>query len=178
MDKQLPQLLSGLRANLQANLTPQQAFINQAKDFPAPLGDELRLMVDEMSLGVTLDQALQNFSSRVSSKEIKFLVSSTRIAISSGADLDPQLAIIQRIVVERTQVANLLAAAVAKAQPSIWVTGIMIPAGVLFSFYSSEENRAFWLSFPAGLIALAFVGAAYAIGLFIARKQVDGIKKA
>lgn len=178
MDKQLPNLLSGLRANLQANLTPQQAFINQAQEFPAPLGDELRVMVDEMSLGVTLDKALQNFAARVTSKEIKFLVASTRIAISSGADLDPQIAIIQRIVVERTQVSNLLAAAIAKAQPSIWVTGVMIPAGVLFSFYSSEENRTFWLSFPAGLIALLVVAVAYGIGLFIAHKLVDGIKKA
>lgn len=178
MDKQLPNLLSGLRANLQANLTPQQAFINQAQDFPAPLGDELRVMVDEMSLGVTLDKALQNLASRVSSKEIKFLVASTRIAISSGADLDPQIAIIQRIVIERTQVANLLASAIAKAQPSIWVTGVMIPGGVLFSFYSSEENRDFWLSFPTGFIALLVIGALYAIGLFIAHRLVDSIKKA
>lgn len=178
MDKQLPNLLSGLRANLQANITPQQAFINQSKEFPAPLGDELRIMVDEMSLGLTLDQSLQNLANRVASKEIKFLVASSRIAIASGADLDPQIKTIQDIVVERTEVSNMLSTAVAKVSPTIWVTATMIPLGLLYSFYSSDTNREFWVSFPIGIICLGIIAVAYAAGLFIANKQVESVKKA
>lgn len=178
MDKQLPNLLSGIRANLQANLTPQQAIINQAKEIPYPLGEELKIMTDEMAIGITLDQALQNFSNRVPSREIQFLVSSIRIAIASGADLDPLVATIQNIIVQRTRIANHLTAAVAKVQPAIWVTGIMIPAAFAFSFYQSEENRAFWLSVPNGLIGIIVIAGAYALGLFIAKKQVDRVKKA
>jgi len=178
MEKQLPNLLSGIRASLKANLTPQQAIINQAKEIPYPLGDELKQMTEEMAVGITLDNALQNFSNRIPSREIQFLASSIRIAIASGADLDPLVETIQRIIVQRTRIANHLTAAVAKVQPAIWVTGIMIPGAFAYSFYSSDTNRSFWLSVPLGLIAVLVIAACYGLGLFIAKKQVDRVKKA
>jgi tight adherence protein B len=178
MDKQLPNLLSGIRANLQANLTPQQAIVNQAKEIPAPLGEELRVLVEEMQVGVTLDSALRNFGQRVPSREIQFLVSAFRIAIKSGADLDPLVKSIQHIVIQRNRIANALASAVAKVQPAIWVTGVMIPAALIWSIYSSPENKEFWFSFPTGIIALGIVAVCYAAGLFIAKKQVERVKKA
>lgn len=178
MDKQLPGLLSGIRANLKAQLTPQQAIVNQAKEVPAPLGEELKVLVGEMEVGVTLDNALRNFAQRVPSREIQFLVAAFRIAIKSGTNLDPLIAIIQNIVVQRNRIANALAAAVAQAQPAIWVTGVMIPAALIWSFYSSPENMAFWTSFPMGIICLGIVAAFYALGMFLVRKQIEKVKKA
>lgn len=178
MDKQLPNLLSGIRANLQANLTPQQAIVNQAREVPAPLGTELKTLVEEMEVGKTLDTALRNFGHRVPSREVQFLVSAFRIAIQSGADLDPLIESIQHIVVQRNRIANALASAVAKVQPALWVTGIMIPAALIWSFYSSPENQSFWVSFPTGLITAGIVSVFYVAGLFIARKQIDRVRNA
>jgi Flp pilus assembly protein TadB len=176
MEKQLPNLLSGIRANLQAHLTPQQAIINQAKEVPAPLGDELRVLVEEMAVGVKLDTALSNFGQRIPSADIRFLVSAIRTAIASGADLDGLVEKIQGIVVQRQRIANHLASAVAGVQPAIWVTGIMIPAAYFWSLTSTPENRVFWTSFPIGIIATGVVAFAYALGLFIAKKQVDRVR--
>lgn len=178
MNKQLPNLLSGIRANLAANLTPQQAIVNQAKELSAPLGDEVRVLVEEMQIGVTLDSALRNLGQRVPSREIQFLVSAFRIAIKSGADLDPLVKTIQDIVVQRQRISNALATAVAKVQPSIWVAGLMIPLAFAWSFYSSPENQSFWVSFPMGIIILGICAVFYAVGLIIARKLVDRIRKA
>lgn len=178
MDKQLPNLLSGIRANLQANLTPQQAIVNQAKEIPAPLGDELKVLVEEMQVSITLDTALRNFGQRVPSREVQFLVSAFRIAIQSGADLDPLVETIQKIVVQRNRIANALATAVAKVQPSIWVTGLMIPLAFLWSFTSSPENQEFWMSFPMGILIAGICAVFYVVGLVIAAKLVDRIKKA
>lgn len=178
MDKQLPNLLSGIRANLQANLTPQQAIVNQAKEVPAPLGSELKILVEEMSVGINLDTALRNFGQRIPSREIAFLVSAFRIAIKSGADLDPLIETIQRIVIQRNRITNALASAVAKVQPAIWVTGVMIPAAMIWSFYSSPTNQDFWTGIPFGPIALLIVGFLYGLGLFIAKKQVDRVRNA
>lgn len=177
MDKQLPGLLSGIRANLKAELTPQQAIMNQAKEVPAPLGEELRVLVEEMNVGVTLDTALRNFGQRVPSREVQFLVAAFRIAIKSGTDLDPLVEIIQDIVVQRQRIANALAAAVAQAQPAMWVTGIMIPAALIWSFYSSPENQAFWTSFPVGIVVMVIVAGFYGLGLFLVQKQVNKVKK-
>lgn len=177
MEKQLPNLISGMRANLQANLTPQQAILSQVDEIPAPLGDELKILRQEVNVNVPLETALTNLSNRVPSREIKFLVSSVKIAISSGVDLEPQLQTIQGIIVQRTKIANHLAAAVASVQPSIYVAAIAIPAGFLFSYASSEQNKIFWGT-TNGLIGLAVIGFLYVIGLFLARKLVQKVEKA
>lgn len=175
MDKQLPNLLSGMRANLAGTATAQQAILSQVDEIPAPLGDELKILKEEVAVNVPLDKALSNLALRVPSREVKFLVASMRIAIESGSDLDPLLETIQEIVVQRTRIANQLATAVAQVQPAIGVTGVMIPAALIFSFYSDEKNQAFWLTLN-GAIAAIIVGFLYAAGLFIAKKQVDRVK--
>lgn len=177
MESQLPNLINGMRANLQANLTPQMAILSQVDEIPSPLGDELKILRQEINVNIPLGTALTNLSYRVPSREIKFLVSSIKTAVESGVDLDPQLIIIQDIITQRTKIANQLASAVASVQPSILVAAVAIPAGFLFSFYSNEENQKFWFS-PMGWLALAAIGFMYAIGLFLARLLVKKVEDA
>lgn len=175
LEKQLPLLLSGMRANLQANLTPQQALIAVADDIPSPLGDELKILKADLGVNVPLEMSLRNLADRVPSREIKFLVASIEIAVSSGSDLDPQLQTIESIVDQRTRIRQKLASAVANAQPAIFVSAIIIPAGFLFSFYSSDTNKEYWTTF-VGLLTGAGVALLYIAGLIISKKLVDRIE--
>jgi tight adherence protein B len=177
MESQLPNLISGMRANLAANLTPQQAILSQVDEIPAPLGDELKILRQEVNVNIPLDTALANLSFRVPSREIKFLVSSIKIAIASGVDLDPQLVIIQDIITARARIANHLAAAVASVQPSIIVAAVAIPAGFIFSYYSSETNQAFWLT-PFGWAGIAVIAFMYGLGLVVSRRLVKKVEDA
>lgn len=177
LQRQLPLLISGLRANLQANQTPPNALTTVAKDMPSPLGDELRITSAELEVGVHLDEALDRLATRVPSRDIQFLVSAIQIAVKSGSDLDPQLKIIQEIVDNRTRLQQKLAAAIASVNPTIWVSAITIPAMFIFQFFSSPQNRNFWFSLN-GIVALIIVAFLYAVGLFISKKLVDGVEKA
>lgn len=175
LDRQLPNLLSSLRAQIQSGATPQQALIKVADDIPSPLGDELKLVKAELNVNVPMEDALTSFAERVKSREIKFLVSSIQIAVNSGSDLDPQLGTIQKIVAQRARISQKLATAVAQVQPALWVSGIIIPGAFVFSYTSSENNKEFWTSFY-GLLGLGVVAALYVAGLFISRKLVKGVE--
>lgn len=177
IDKQLPALLSGMRANLSANMTPQQAILSQVGEIPAPLGDELQKLRADIDLNIPLDTALENFSRRVPSSELHFLVASMRIAISQGANLDELLKTLQTILVARTSIRDKLATAVAQAQPAIYVTALAIPLGLIFSYSSNADNRAFWFTFP-GLLAFSFIAVCYVAGLYAAKRQVQKVKDA
>lgn len=177
MEKQLPNLINSMRASLQVNLTSTEAFLSQADETPSPLGDELKLVKRDYILSGSIDDALTNFTNRVASREIKFLVSSIKIALASGSDLDPQLKIIQEIIEQRTRISNALASAVASVQPSIWVSGIAIPAGFLYSFFGNPDNQAFWVT-PIGLVALGVIAVLYVAGMFIARMMVKKVENA
>lgn len=176
IDKQLAPLLSGMRSHLSANMTPQQAILSQVGEIPAPLGDELILLKEELDLNIPLDKALENMSHRVPSRELNFLISSMRIAISQGADLDKLLHTLQGILTQRALIADKLAAAIAEAQPAIYLTVAAIPLGLIWSYMSDEANRQFWFSFM-GIIALGVIGVCYVSAIVITRKQIQKVKE-
>lgn len=177
IDKQLPALLSGMRANLSANMTPQQAILSQVGEIPAPLGSELIALKSDLDLGIKLDTALENMALRVPSRELTFLVSSMRIAIVQGANLDDLLKTLQGILTQRASIRDKLATAVAQAQPAIYVTAAAIPLGLIFSYMSDVANRTFWVSLM-GLICLTGITFCYVAALFVASKQIQKVKDA
>ena len=177
IDRQLPAMIAGMRSQLAAHATPQQAILSQVDEIDAPLGDELKKLRDDLDLNIPLDTALENLANRVPSKELKFLTSSIRIAISQGADLDELLQTLQGILTQRAGIRDKLATAVASAQPAIYATIIAIPAGLLFSYMSNVDNRAFWFSF-FGIITLAIVAFLYVAALFAVNKQIQKVKDA
>ncbi len=173
MEKQLPQLLSGLRANLQAGSTAQQAIVSVADDLPSPLGDELRTLRRDMDVNVPLETALRDLARRVPSREMQFLVASIEIAVRSGAHLDPQLATIQDIVSQRTRIRQKLRAAVAQVKPTKYLAYGAVPAMFAVSLRSAE-NRAFW--FGPGLLWLIVGAALYAAGGLVIRAMVRSVE--
>lgn len=177
LNKQLPLLISGLQANIMASMTPQNALISVADDIPSPLGDELKLMKQELEVNVPVDVALDHLAERVPSRDIKFLVAAVKIAAKSGSDLGPQLGIINNIIVSRTRLQQKLSAAISSVSPTIWVSALIIPAMFIFQYASSPENRDFWFT-PMGIGALIACGFLYAVGLFISNKMVKGVENA
>lgn len=176
MEKQIPTLLFDMRANIQSNQTASQAILNVVDDIPAPLGDELKIMRDEINVGVPIEVSLRGLAKRVGSAELEFLVASIEIAISSGADLEPQLKIIQEITEERQKATYKLATAVAAVQPTMWIAGLVIPAVFIWSWFQSPDNAAYWTT-PQGLLYLVGIAILYGIGFFIARKLVHSVEK-
>lgn len=176
IESQLPNLLSGIRANLQANMTPDKAILNLADEFEGPIGEELRLLRNETQVQIPLEQALQNMSDRVKSPELKFLVASIKLAIARGVDLDPQIAVIQKIVVQRASIASKLRIAIAQVTPAFTLSVGIIPLGLLYSMSSSPENAEYWNSF-IGILTMAFVGVLYVVGIFLTRNQINKVKK-
>jgi Flp pilus assembly protein TadB len=162
MEKQLPSLLSGLRANLQAGSTPQQAIISVADDIPSPLGDELKALRSSLSVAVPLEVALEQLNLTIPSREMKFLASSIEIAVRSGADLDPQLATIEEVVAARQRIRQKLVTAVASAQPTRVTAMLAVPLFLLNSM-RAPENRAFWQT-SNGFFTLCVLGALVGLG--------------
>lgn len=175
MEKQLPNLLSALRANLQAGNTPQQALLAVADDIPAPLGDELRILKRDLNVNVTLEVALKSLAARVPSREMQFLVASVEIAVRSGADLDPQLETIQEIVQQRTRIRQKLRAAIAQVKPTQFLALAAVP-GMLAVSMRSAENREYWLG--AGLWVLIGAAVLYGLGYYVIRIMVKGVENA
>jgi tight adherence protein B len=173
MERQLPQLLSGMRANLQAGATPAAAIRGVAQDLPAPLGDEMRQVKRDLDVNVPLDAALGALADRVPSREMKFLVASIEIAVRSGADLDPQLQTIEGIVEQRTRIRQKLRSAVAQVKPTKALAYAAVPLMFVMSL-REPDNQAFW--FGSGLLMLIIASVLYLAGGFVIRLMVNSVE--
>lgn len=173
IDKQLPTLLAGLRANLSAQSTPQQALMDVADDMPSPLGDELRALKQDINVNIGLDQALTALGHRVSSREVKFLVSSIQIAVRNGADLEPQIATIEDIVRQRTRIRQKLRAAVSQVKPTQYLALAAVPFMFMVSLRTSDQ-RSYW--FGDGLLFF-FIGLTlYVAGAVVIKLMIKSVE--
>jgi tight adherence protein B len=175
MEKQLPLLLTGMRANLQAGSTVVQAVSSVADDVPQPLGDEIRLLKQDLLLAVPLEQAIKSLADRVPSREMQFLAASMEIAVRCGTDLEPQLAIIQDVVAQRTRIRQKLRAAVGQVKPTAFLAYAAVPLMFLNS-NRIPENRVYWFHGGTGMIMLIVVGVLYAAGMFVIRMMVKSVE--
>jgi tight adherence protein B len=173
MDRQLPQLISGLRANLQAGDTPPNALLGVAKDMPSPLGDDLRTLGQDIAANVPLEDALEDLSRRAPSREMQFLITSVLIAIRSGQDLIPQLDTIQQIVAQRARIRGMLAAAVGQVKPANMLALGAFPAGLAYSM-TNADNRSYWMGSGFLILIVAFV--LYALGVIVVRAMVKSVE--
>ena len=92
IEDQVSGLCDRLLQSLAAGTTVDLALREAARDFPAPLGDELRHVLGMVRMGTTLDVSLARLPQRLpGAPSIRMLVASLQIALEMGANLATQL---------------------------------------------------------------------------------------
>jgi Flp pilus assembly protein TadB len=175
LDKQMPILLSSLRAQMHAGVTVQAALINIADEIPSPLGDEIRQVRQDVNVSIPLEQALDSLASRVRSRQMQFLVSSIGIAVRSGSDLVPQLVVIEEISRQRFRIEGKIKAAVALAKPTAYLA---IGAPALMFLYGAITNPKYLpFFFGDGLIFGLGALVAYVLGVVTVQFLIRNVEK-
>jgi tight adherence protein C len=88
IDRRLPDLIDLLCVMVEAGLGFLAACRTAAEQFKPPLGDELRLMLQEQTMGLGLDEALSNMAHRADTPAMRAFVramaNGERMGISTG----------------------------------------------------------------------------------------------
>jgi tight adherence protein B len=74
-----------------------------AEEMSDPLGGEFQAVVDEISLGLTLNEALENLCSRVPSSDLRFLTISILVQKETGGNIAEILDNISKLIRERVK---------------------------------------------------------------------------
>jgi tight adherence protein B len=85
--KQLPDVLLMLGSSLRAGTSLQIALDLAIRETPAPLSQELGVVVQEQRLGVALEDALETMATRLKLAEIELVVTAMTIAREVGGNL-------------------------------------------------------------------------------------------
>ena len=87
IDRELPELIDSLVVTVEAGVGFGGALRMAAREMPGPLGQEIRLALQEQSMGLSIDMALQNMLNRADTPAVGSFVRSVLQAETLGVSI-------------------------------------------------------------------------------------------
>ncbi|GAA5234272.1 type II secretion system F family protein [Verticiella sediminum] len=175
LDAQLPDALQALAGGLRAGISLPAALRQVAQESPAPLGQELELVLREQRLGVGFDRSLADFAVRVPTEACVLSVAALRIASETGGNLAEALDRIAAMVRARLHMHGRIDALTAQGRLQAWIVAALPPLlALVLDRLEPQAMAALWHT-PAGWITLLVVLLMESAGLLLIRRivQVD-----
>lgn len=173
---QLPGFLFALKANIQANETPERAILKVIDAMPSPLYDDLVIVRNHILANSTFREALLDLSEKTASRDLKFLAACMIQATNSGANLESQIVTIQKVLDQRQVISDEINKAARSASPSMWAASIAIPATFMALFFGDPNAQKFWFVNPVSWALFALIIGLWVAGILMSRRLVQKIR--
>jgi tight adherence protein B len=102
--EQLPDMLNLMVNGLRAGYSTVQAMEAVGKELPPPISDEFRRVVQEIQLGVPMEQALDNLLRRIPSDDLDLTITAINVQREVGGNLAEILDTISHTIRERVRI--------------------------------------------------------------------------
>lgn len=172
-DGQLPDMLNLMVNGLRAGYSNLQAMEAVSRELPNPIADEFRRVVQEISLGVPTEKALENLLRRIPSEDLDLVITAMNVQREVGGNLAEILDTISYTIRERVRIKGEIRVLTAQVMYSGKMLSLM-PLAVIGIIYlmNKEYIMEFFKpeSFPCGWIALAIGGLMIIAGYFVMNK--------
>ncbi|MBZ9767121.1 type II secretion system F family protein [Mesorhizobium sp. CA6] len=121
---QLPDALDMIVRSLRAGHPTTVAIGLVAREMPDPLGTEFGIVSDEISFGLSLEQAVRKLSERVGFEGLHLLSVSLSIQSKTGGNLTEILANLSAVLRERRKLRQKIRALSAEGRMSAWIISL------------------------------------------------------
>jgi tight adherence protein B len=170
---QLGDMLNLMVNGLRAGYSTVQALEAVSRELPAPICDEFRRVVQEMQLGISMDQALDNLLRRIPSDDLDLVITAINVQREVGGNLAEILDTISYTIRERVRIKGEIRVLTSQVKYSGRFLSMM-PIFVILILY--VLNRAYIEEFftpenvPCGYISLGVAGLMIIGGYFAMNK--------
>jgi tight adherence protein B len=141
-------------AALRAGMSLPGAISFAAAEVPAPLGPQLRQVVERHGLGVPLDASLAEWAEAGGSADARLVASVLELHHRTGGDAPVVLEQVARTLADRRAARAEIRALTAQARLSGAILGLLPIGFFLFLSATSREDMAAAYRSPAGLTAI------------------------
>ncbi|MEO8286204.1 MAG: type II secretion system F family protein [Chloroflexota bacterium] len=163
-EDQLPDTLSILASSVRGGFSLFQALQLIAKEASEPSKSEFLRVMQQVSLGAEMDDALAGLAKRIPTEDVDILVTAIGLQHQTGGNLAHVLDIVATTVRERHRVEREIRGLTAQQRFSAILLGAMpfLLAGLLYLISPAYISRMFvwsWvLCMPVGAIVLSVIG--------------------
>ncbi len=163
-EDQLPDTLSILASSVRGGFSLFQALQLIAKEAAEPSRTEFLRVVQEVSLGAPLDQALGGLAERIPTEDVEILATAITLQHQTGGNLSHVLDVVAHTVRERHRVQREIRSLTAQQRFSAGLLALLpiLLAGLLFVISPTYIGHIFqwgWvLCMPVGALLMTIVG--------------------
>jgi tight adherence protein B len=169
---QLVDALVNISNSLKAGLSLHQAVDALARESANPMKQEMRLVSQELRLGVTIEDSLEHLLRRMPSPELDLVVSAVTIVRDVGGNLTEVFDNIAFTIRERFRIEGKLSALTAMGRAQAVVISIL-PFGVILALSILQPGWLDPLFFTnTGLVILAIAAALLGSGIWLIVRMV------
>jgi len=170
LDDQLPEAMDFLGRALRAGHSMGTGLKMMGEELPQPLAGEFMKAYDQTSLGIPMDSALKDMTTRIDSTDFSFFVTAVLIQRQTGGDLSEVLQNISGMIRQRIRLQQQVKAKTAEGR----FTGYLLTAfpAVMFviSYVMNAEYAGRLINTALGLQMLGVAFTMQVIGLYVIRK--------
>jgi len=172
LERQLPDALDLITRAVKAGHSLPLGIQLLSEEMPDPIAGEFRLVHEQVSFGVSLQQALASLCDRVPLTDFRFFVVSVMIQRQSGGNLTEVLGNLSGLIRDRLKLLARVKVLSAEGRMSAWTLGLMpfVIAGVM-NLVNPEFMSPMWTD-PLGQSMLKVLLTMMFIGILVLRRIV------
>lgn len=148
-----------------------------AREAPPPMSTEFRRVVQEVGLGLSTEEALQNLLRRMPSDDLELLITAVNIQMEVGGNLAQILDTIGHTIRERVRIKGEIRTLTAQGRISAWViTGLPVGLAIFIQTINPEYMKpifTFGMPPDAWCCMPVTAGVMIVIGYFVIMKIID-----
>jgi tight adherence protein B len=138
-DGQLGDMLNLMVNGLRAGFSTLQAMEAVSRELPAPICDEFRRVVQEMQLGIAMEEALDHLLRRINSDDLDLVITAINVQREVGGNLAEILDVISFTIRERVRIKGEISALTAQGRATAWVISLLPVVLVLLLFLLNRD---------------------------------------
>ena len=171
--EQLGDCLTTVANALRAGYSFQQAMDVVAKEMEPPISVEFARVMTDITMGVSLEAALEQMNKRVGSSDFDLVVTAVLIQREVGGNLAQILDTISDTINERIRMKREINALTAQGRFSSWVLIALPIFMAIFCLTFNRDQMELVITEEAGRYAIVLAVAFEVVGYFVIQKIVD-----
>ena len=170
---QFPDALDTIVRSVRSGFPLSTALKMLADVSDSPVKEEFRQVVDELSMGRALNQALSRLAVRINEPDIRFFVVVLAVQQETGGNLAEIIGNLSSVIRKRRQLRHKIRAMTSEGRATAWILGLL-PVFVFGLLYIVQPSYLMpFFTNPMGNVMLVVVIALIGICTFVIKQMVN-----
>jgi tight adherence protein B len=167
---QLPELSRILANATSAGLAMRTALAMAAEELEAPAGDELTRVVNELAVGRSMEDALDELAERLPSRELVVLVTTLVLSHRAGGTIVSSLRNLTATLEERKETRREVRTMLAEVNATAYTIPVLGLGAMLMMDSMSHGSLARVTGSPLGQLAMVIAVGLFVVGFYVIRR--------